>query len=660
MPDVAAEAGRSADQHLQEQKRSLMSSLQREAANRYRKAEERSADAKKDGSGDLAPQESSAIGERDNIDADSSFESQDHAFEAEELDPEFEREAREINGNEAREEAPENDTFEGQDQALEPDTEFEEEIENVSEESPSRERSGREERTENEEAPAERVENTEISEEQVTDGEVLETEDPDRDEERIIDRDERKADDASPDRGETYVEEPGSEAGASQEELVEDVDAPVREEHESRTDPEKPELTEDHSEINIQAEDQNLASTQETYHDIKDLADAGPEGREDVERQIGERLRDNTNTLLDGVKDGSKDSAEKIDGLKNEINSIWEKAGNTQEKIREGVEKSREAITRFAEKNPQLMEALKRVMLRSLNPVWLAHPNLRNLVNAYDILSNATNINIPESLETMKGNYESISGELQSRGMIDASDRPLSEKIGEILDKPEFAEDRESLMNMQNYAKEVEDAYGGLDKALTGETPEDREEGIQQFKDANTRFGDHAAADIERAGGNGLEKEEKAFADSKDWIRERYDTLSKGTEQAKNAGKGAKAADAALKQAEGVQKVREAGRKAAEAIKKAVKVSGEAMVKSGVSGILGAAAFSNPWTAIAYVAVQITIKTIKFGLSKAQGKQREVDNALSTEKGSGAKSQAMSGRNMSKRDTKAAEALERF
>ena len=535
---------------------------------------------KKEGTGDLlSPQETSAIEGRDNLDAGSTFEEQGHTFDAQELDPDADREFREMfdRMNNDENDLSNGDTFEGQGVTL--DGEDAEDIGN-DDTRDTREREGRTENTY-----------------------------------------ERRREPEENDVGDRSNDEPEPEPEIPDEDLV-------------------------------PAEDPDLASTQEFFHDVKEIGDAGPEGREDAIRNVSERLRDNTNTLLDRVKEEYPDFGKEIDGLKELTNKAWDAGEYTGDTIRQAVDSLRENISKVAEKNPQLTESLKNVAARSLNPLWHTSPTAMNLVNSYELLTNASSFNIPESLENMKSTYEEsmetfndLMDQLKER-LPERDERPLSEKLGDLIERPELSDKKEALTKLQDYVKDVEDAFDGIKKSFSGETPEAREGGINQFKEATARYADRVTKDIERTGKGGLEKAEEAFSKTKDMVRDRYDQLSTGSGKAMEQAKGAAGqARNALKQAEGLQKAKENGMKVVQAIKKGAKVTGEALVKSGAAGLAGAAAFSNPWTAAAYVAVQIVVKTVKFGISKAQSRQREVDNALSSEKGAGAKAQATSGKN---------------
>ena len=586
---------------------------------------------KKEGTGDLlSPQETSAIEGRDNLDAGSTFEEQGHTFDAQELDPDADREFREMfdRMNNDENDLSNGDTFEGQGVTL--DGEDAEDIGN-DDTRDTREREGRTENTY----------------------------------ERRREPEENDVGDRSNDEPEPEAPEEGRSTRGSRAPRKEGRGTPDENGNGARSiDEPEPEIPDEDL---VPAEDPDLASTQEFFHDVKEIGDAGPEGREDAIRNVSERLRDNTNTLLDRVKEEYPDFGKEIDGLKELTNKAWDAGEYTGDTIRQAVDSLRENISKVAEKNPQLTESLKNVAARSLNPLWHTSPTAMNLVNSYELLTNASSFNIPESLENMKSTYEEsmetfndLMDQLKER-LPERDERPLSEKLGDLIERPELSDKKEALTKLQDYVKDVEDAFDGIKKSFSGETPEAREGGINQFKEATARYADRVTKDIERTGKGGLEKAEEAFSKTKDMVRDRYDQLSTGSGKAMEQAKGAAGqARNALKQAEGLQKAKENGMKVVQAIKKGAKVTGEALVKSGAAGLAGAAAFSNPWTAAAYVAVQIAVKTVKFAISKAQSRQREVDNALSSEKGAGAKAQATSGKNnMSKRDTKKAEALEK-
>lgn len=606
--DVAEAAGNAADQRAQEQRKSLESSLQRQISNNNFERQRQERDYRQERNGDNRPVESSDAGKRDNIEADSTFESGSNQF-SDSIDGSFDQAFdREVGG------IGDGDSFDRGSNDIGGDDSFDEEFDREFRRSRGTDREEREEGADDGTRPGSR---------------------------------EEEMDEPEHDLGEEGMEEP-----------------------EPEPEPASP-----------APENGEFASIQEFYHDAKEIGDAGPEGRGEAAEGVFDRLRENIDSLFDDAADKNKEIGEKIKDLKGQVDEAWDngkqgiqnlkegvqeagekvrEAGEqTVQQIRDTVEKSRDMVGKAIQENPELTNALGRVMQRGMNPLWLAHPEAMTLVNGYDVLSNASNFNIPESLETMKSAYENYADEFARKGVIDDSDKKLSERLTDALEKPENADNKEALTFARDSAKDIEDAFDGLKKSFAGESEEARQEGIDQFKDATGRFADRSKEALEKFGPdlngeNSRSGDEKSFAETKDWIRERYE--SAGKEKAAPQRTGVQA-DKIMKQSKGLQKAREIGSKVAQGAKKAVKVSGEALVKTGVAGIAGAAALSNPWTAAAYIAVQIAIKTVKYTKSKVKGQQREVDNALSSEKGAGAKSQEAKG--MSKRDTKKAEALER-
>ena len=207
------------------------------------------------------------------------------------------------------------------------------------------------------------------------------------------------------------------------------------------------------------------------------------------------------------------------------------------------------------------------------------------------------------------------------------------------------------LRNLNDYTEKVEVAFGRVRDILTKEDPE---RSIERFKETIYDLKEMKIDVFER------------YKDQSPAVREelnkleglKKDLLGKEKEIMAARGKskaiGIAGRDQVMKAAGNVGKASSGLKKGAEGLKRVIKGTMQCL-KTGASFSLRAASYSNPWTAIVYIAVKAAVNGIQKKQSKKKAKEQEVTKTLSADRSAGAGSQG----NLRKADKRRMEALDR-
>ena len=258
-------------------------------------------------------------------------------------------------------------------------------------------------------------------------------------------------------------------------------------------------------------------------------------------------------------------------------------------------------------------------------------------LNIYDDLMNSTADDVTETLRSSKDYYSALDKTCRESGLIDKDDpRPLSESLTETLEnRDDLSEiERGRMEYIRDASKSIEDNFANM-KTVLNAPQEERAAAIENFNESTQNMKgafmrlhrtnevqiDDPVRDWLKQDYIGIPKEERDAARRN--VERKIQTLFKDTE---NVGKTAGDMFGVA------QKNAEVAKKHVKRVLKTTQNVAKAAAQSGIKTVAAAAACSNPWTAAIYIALQLSIRTVKGVASKGHSNEKISSNVVGGQK----------------------------
>ena len=365
-----------------------------------------------------------------------------------------------------------------------------------------------------------------------------------------------------------------------------------------------------------------ITADRETFERLDELSAIKPEQRLDyLEKNAPEVTADLREKWLAKGEDGKsaaensltaelgKDGQDKvtrvIDQNKDKLGEVGDKAkslwANAKDAAKQGTEKAKEALEKFMDymkQNPQFGN----LIMQAINPAWAMSP-MAQAINFYEMSKNSINENLTDVMSYNEEQYKNISDTLGEHFNIDKS-KPLSEEIGKLMERPDIADQKARLAGIQDYAKQVEDSFRSLGKAAFSENKEQAGVHIEKMKESLGK--------LEKTGREIAEKEGRMTPETAKKLQKTKEALDVPMKATLEKGNGSLKDTATLM------------KRIMEILKKVVTEG----VKKTIQQAVQAAANSNPYSAIAYKAVQEAAKVVSNKIDKEKKANEKTQEAL--------------------------------